>query len=184
MQHAYDCDGSTDGKQLTLAVPECQSQMCDMHVAAHSSELWTVMIVWTSPLPPTCWNMSMTNMMVGACLTGETSLCMAASAPAHHLIIRLILIANARAAQLSQNCMPWAGPPIHHIDLYRLKHPAELGRLALETTLQSAVAMIEWPDRLGKQHFPERHLSIELQSLPEVDHRPCTQSLSSSGSGL
>ena len=64
-----------------------------------------------------------------------------------------------------------AGPPIHHLDLYRLKDASEAGRLDLGTLLQSGVAMIEWPERLGQQHLPADHLAIDLQSLPEVRHR-------------
>lgn len=39
---------------------------------------------------------------------------------------------------------------IWHADLYRLSHPDEVLELGLETAFDSAICLIEWPDRLGK----------------------------------
>ncbi len=38
---------------------------------------------------------------------------------------------------------------IWHADLYRLSHPDEVLELGLEEAFDSAVCLIEWPDRLG-----------------------------------
>ncbi|MXQ08228.1 tRNA (adenosine(37)-N6)-threonylcarbamoyltransferase complex ATPase subunit type 1 TsaE [Alphaproteobacteria bacterium GH1-50] len=38
---------------------------------------------------------------------------------------------------------------IWHADLYRLSDPLEVVELGLDEAMQSAIALIEWPDRLG-----------------------------------
>ncbi len=38
---------------------------------------------------------------------------------------------------------------IWHADLYRLSHPDEVLELGLESAFQTAICLIEWPDRLG-----------------------------------
>ncbi|MEY3532094.1 MAG: hypothetical protein RI979_118 [Pseudomonadota bacterium] len=38
---------------------------------------------------------------------------------------------------------------IWHADLYRLSHPDEVLELGLEEAFDSAICLIEWPDRLG-----------------------------------
>lgn len=38
---------------------------------------------------------------------------------------------------------------IWHADLYRLSHPDEVLELGLDTAFDSAISLIEWPDRLG-----------------------------------
>lgn len=38
---------------------------------------------------------------------------------------------------------------IWHADLYRLTHPDEVLELGLEAAFDSAICLIEWPDRLG-----------------------------------
>jgi tRNA threonylcarbamoyladenosine biosynthesis protein TsaE len=38
---------------------------------------------------------------------------------------------------------------IWHCDLYRLTHPDEALELGLEDAFQTAICLIEWPDRLG-----------------------------------
>lgn len=38
---------------------------------------------------------------------------------------------------------------IWHADLYRLTHPDDVLELGLEDAFQSAICLIEWPDRLG-----------------------------------
>jgi len=40
-------------------------------------------------------------------------------------------------------------PEIWHADLYRLTHPDEAAELGLEEAFETAVCLIEWPDRLG-----------------------------------
>lgn len=38
---------------------------------------------------------------------------------------------------------------IWHADLYRLSHPDEVVELGLEAAFDTAICLIEWPDRLG-----------------------------------
>lgn len=38
---------------------------------------------------------------------------------------------------------------IWHADLYRLSHPDEAWELGLEDAFETAVCLVEWPDRLG-----------------------------------
>ena len=40
---------------------------------------------------------------------------------------------------------------IWHADLYRLSHPDEAMELGLEEAFETAICLIEWPDRLGKR---------------------------------
>ena len=39
------------------------------------------------------------------------------------------------------------GLTVHHYDLYRLKHAAELAELGLEDALDDGAALVEWPER-------------------------------------
>lgn len=56
------------------------------------------------------------------------------------------------------------GVEIWHADLYRLTHPDEVWELGLDEAFQSAICLVEWPDRLGK-HRPEMALCLTLESL-------------------
>ena len=38
---------------------------------------------------------------------------------------------------------------VWHFDLYRIKHPEEAFELGLEEAIAEAIALIEWPERLG-----------------------------------
>lgn len=50
---------------------------------------------------------------------------------------------------------------VWHMDLYRLESPEEIFELGIEDAFDSAVSLIEWPDRMG--HFlPDEHLDIIL----------------------
>lgn len=42
-----------------------------------------------------------------------------------------------------------AAPDIWHADLYRLTHPDEVVELGLQEAFETAICLIEWPDRLG-----------------------------------
>ncbi|TXI01245.1 MAG: tRNA (adenosine(37)-N6)-threonylcarbamoyltransferase complex ATPase subunit type 1 TsaE [Pseudorhodobacter sp.] len=48
-----------------------------------------------------------------------------------------------------------------HADLYRLTHPDEVLELGLEAAFDSAICLIEWPDRLGR-HTPTRALRLHF----------------------
>ncbi len=52
-------------------------------------------------------------------------------------------------------------PPIWHVDLYRLEHVNETIELGLEEGFETAISLIEWPDRLGNE-LPPQHLDLTL----------------------
>ncbi|WP_116132842.1 tRNA (adenosine(37)-N6)-threonylcarbamoyltransferase complex ATPase subunit type 1 TsaE [Tropicimonas sp. IMCC34043] len=54
-----------------------------------------------------------------------------------------------------------AGVEIWHADLYRLSAPDELFELGLDAAFDSAICLIEWPDRLGTD-APSDALTIAL----------------------
>ncbi|HWT14674.1 MAG TPA: tRNA (adenosine(37)-N6)-threonylcarbamoyltransferase complex ATPase subunit type 1 TsaE [Patescibacteria group bacterium] len=54
---------------------------------------------------------------------------------------------------------------IHHLDLYRLRHPAELAELGLADLLgPRAVILIEWPDK-GGQETPARDVDVRISRV-------------------
>ena len=55
---------------------------------------------------------------------------------------------------------------IWHADLYRLSHPDEVLELGLDEAFDSAICLIEWPDRLGPL-APENAIRIGLSSQGE-----------------
>ena len=60
----------------------------------------------------------------------------------------------------------YEGPkgPINHYDLYRLKDPEEIYELGWEVSLYNAIAIIEWPERLGPL-TPPRRIEIVLSPV-------------------
>lgn len=48
-----------------------------------------------------------------------------------------------------------------HADLYRLGDVSELAELGLEEALETAIVLVEWPDRLGPL-LPARRLAVAL----------------------
>lgn len=51
---------------------------------------------------------------------------------------------------------------IWHADLYRLSHPQEVIELGLDEAFETAICLIEWPDRLGPLTPPQAlHLRFE-----------------------
>lgn len=56
----------------------------------------------------------------------------------------------------------YQGPtfPIWHFDLYRLEHPGEARELGLEEAVDG-LALIEWPERLGRD-LPATRLEVQL----------------------
>ena len=52
---------------------------------------------------------------------------------------------------------------IWHCDLYRLTHPDEIFELGLDEAFETAICLIEWPDRLGQQ-APENALHLTFQA--------------------
>jgi tRNA threonylcarbamoyladenosine biosynthesis protein TsaE len=57
---------------------------------------------------------------------------------------------------------------IWHSDLYRLPHPDEVEALGLFEAFQTAICLVEWPDRLGDL-IPRNALSIELSTAEAPD---------------
>jgi tRNA threonylcarbamoyladenosine biosynthesis protein TsaE len=51
--------------------------------------------------------------------------------------------------------------PLWHVDLYRIEHPAEADELGLEEARDDAVLIVEWPERLGRDHWSDA-LWLEL----------------------
>ncbi|NSX53599.1 tRNA (adenosine(37)-N6)-threonylcarbamoyltransferase complex ATPase subunit type 1 TsaE [Parasulfitobacter algicola] len=58
---------------------------------------------------------------------------------------------------------------IWHCDLYRLTHPDDVFELGLEEALETALCLIEWPDRLG-DFAPKNALILELKALENGRH--------------
>ena len=54
-------------------------------------------------------------------------------------------------------------PDIWHADLYRLTHPDEVHELGLEAAFDTAICLIEWPDRLG-DYAPENPIRLRLDA--------------------
>lgn len=55
---------------------------------------------------------------------------------------------------------------IWHADLYRLTHPNDVMELGLETAFDTAICLIEWPDRLGA-HAPAGSLRLKFAAQGE-----------------
>jgi tRNA threonylcarbamoyladenosine biosynthesis protein TsaE len=64
----------------------------------------------------------------------------------------------------------YEGPrgPLWHLDLYRLEQPEDALELGLEDGLDSALMLIEWPERLGALAPAAR---IEVALAPDGDGR-------------
>lgn len=54
-----------------------------------------------------------------------------------------------------------------HADLYRLTHPEEIEELGLTEAFDTAICLIEWPDRMGDQ-TPDNALTLRL--TPDAEH--------------
>lgn len=57
---------------------------------------------------------------------------------------------------------------IWHCDLYRLETPDEVLELGLEQAFETAICLVEWPDRLGAL-APENALRITLSAGPGAE---------------
>ena len=62
---------------------------------------------------------------------------------------------------------------IWHADLYRLTNPDEIFELGLEEALDTAICLIEWPDRMGSE-APENALTLTFDPLDDPDARLLT----------
>ncbi len=52
--------------------------------------------------------------------------------------------------------------PVAHYDFYRLTSPGDIAELGLEESAESAVSLIEWPDRFG-DNLPADRLDVQLE---------------------
>jgi tRNA threonylcarbamoyladenosine biosynthesis protein TsaE len=59
---------------------------------------------------------------------------------------------------------------IWHADLYRLTHPDEAQELGLTEAMESAICLIEWPDRLSGL-APADALELAFEALPDGTHQ-------------
>jgi tRNA threonylcarbamoyladenosine biosynthesis protein TsaE len=66
---------------------------------------------------------------------------------------------------------PHAPCPIWHCDLYRLESPDDMLELGLDEAFDSAITVIEWPERAGAL-LPRGALRIRLE--PDSDGRMAT----------
>lgn len=66
----------------------------------------------------------------------------------------------------------YAGPrfDIWHVDLYRISTPQDCLELGLDEAFGDAVAIIEWPERLGAD-LPERRVDITIEPLSDGTRR-------------
>ncbi len=58
-----------------------------------------------------------------------------------------------------------AGRPVIHADLYRLRGPDELVELGFDELAETAITLVEWPERLGAREAET--LSVDLSLRPE-----------------
>jgi tRNA threonylcarbamoyladenosine biosynthesis protein TsaE len=56
-----------------------------------------------------------------------------------------------------------AAGPIHHFDLYRLRHPEELFELGWDDALADGIVIVEWPVRAGSL-LPRMRLDLALET--------------------
>lgn len=61
---------------------------------------------------------------------------------------------------------------VWHFDLYRLGRPEEAWELGLEDALDGGIALIEWPERLGRL-LPANRLDVTLATIGD-DRRSAT----------
>ncbi|KPQ06924.1 MAG: tRNA threonylcarbamoyl adenosine modification protein YjeE [Rhodobacteraceae bacterium HLUCCA12] len=55
---------------------------------------------------------------------------------------------------------------IWHADLYRLTHPDEAVELGLTEAFETALCLVEWPDRLGPDR-PKKALTLRFSAQPD-----------------
>lgn len=54
-------------------------------------------------------------------------------------------------------------PAVWHMDLYRLENKSDVYELGIEDAFDTAVTLIEWPDRMGSI-LPPGHLKVHLET--------------------
>lgn len=61
-------------------------------------------------------------------------------------------------------------PAVWHMDLYRLESPEEVFELGIEDGFDTAITLIEWPERMGR-YLPQEHLKISLSTADKEGAR-------------
>ncbi|MBO8126289.1 MAG: tRNA (adenosine(37)-N6)-threonylcarbamoyltransferase complex ATPase subunit type 1 TsaE [Firmicutes bacterium] len=62
--------------------------------------------------------------------------------------------------------------PLFHADLYRVGFPEELEEIGFEEYYRrGGVLLVEWPQRLGEELWPEEYLEVELEQLGPKERR-------------
>ena len=64
-------------------------------------------------------------------------------------------------------CYPFQDAEIWHADLYRLTDPNEVIELGLEEAFETAICLVEWPDRLADL-VPPKALTLQLETITET----------------
>ncbi len=70
---------------------------------------------------------------------------------------------------------------VWHTDLYRLTHIDELTELGLDDAFDTAITLVEWPDRLGAAR-PKRHLHLSF-SMPDIESDIRVLEVNTAGTG-
>ena len=70
---------------------------------------------------------------------------------------------------------------VWHTDLYRLTHVDELTELGLDDAFDTAITLVEWPDRLGATR-PDRHLDL-MFSMPDIESDVRVLEIHTAGTG-
>ena len=65
-------------------------------------------------------------------------------------------------------------PPLWHVDLYRIEQVGEIAELGLESTLDEAAMIVEWPERAGEGAWPGA-LRLSLDFAPDGARRLTAQ---------
>jgi len=71
---------------------------------------------------------------------------------------------------LVQTYEPADGPPVWHVDLYRVAAAEELIELGLEEAFETAVTLIEWPER-AEDLLPAECLTVHFERCGEGQRR-------------
>ena len=74
---------------------------------------------------------------------------------------------------LVETYQPPSGPAIWHFDLYRIETPEDAYELGIEDAFADGIALIEWPEHLGRL-MPREHLQIALAAGKSETARTAT----------
>ena len=69
---------------------------------------------------------------------------------------------------LVQHYQTHGGRELWHMDLYRLTHPDEVWALGVEQGFETALCLIEWPDRI-EPYLPHNRIDIDIAFSDSAD---------------